>query len=301
MDNIFKGIFAALATPFIQDEISIEKFISNLEKYNAFQLSGYVVLGSTGESIYLSDEESEQLVKATKEAASPEKKIIVGTARESTRMTLEFTNHVASFKVDAALIRTPSYFTSNMTREALKRHYLTIADQSKIPLFIYNIPQYTGVSVDKELIIELSLHPNIVALKDSSGNLSFLTDIIPHLNPKFSILLGAGDLILPGLLLGARGGILRLADIAPALCVELYKLFLEGKIEEARKLQLKLAPLNKVVTKTLGISGLKHALDLSGYSGGLPRLPLLPLDEKQKAEIENILNNLGLLDKNVNC
>lgn len=289
------GIFAALTTPFIQNKISLEKFKENIEKYNAFDLAGYVVLGSTAESVYLTDEESEKLVVAAKEAASPDKKIIVGTARESTEMTLDFTQRMAALGIEAALIRTPSYFTSEMTSTALKKHYLTIADKAEVPVLVYNIPQYTGVWVDKKLITDLSSHPKIAGLKDSSGNLSFLAEVAPNVNPDFSILLGAGDLMLPGLLLGAKGGILRLADAAPGLCVKLYKLFLKGRIEEARQVQLKLAPLNKAITKTHGIAGLKYALDLVGYFGGLPRSPLLPMSSEGKEEIEIILRNLGLL------
>ena len=295
MTTDLEGIFAALATPFIQDNISLEKFKENIEKYNQFELAGYVVLGSTGESVYLTDEESEKLVITAKNTALPEKKIIVGTARESTKITIEFTKRMASLGAEAALIRTPSYFTSEMNNQALKEYYLTIAEEVEIPIIIYNIPQCTGIFVDKSLIIELSSHPQIAGLKDSSGNLSFLAEIAPSVHSDFNILLGAGDLMLPGLLLGAKGGILRLADVVPGLCVKLYKLFLEGRIEEARQLQLELAPLNNAVTKDYGIAGLKYALDLIGYFGGLPRSPLQPLAPEGEKQIEIILKNLGLL------
>ncbi len=293
MKSHFEGIFAALTTPFEREEISLEKFKVNIKKYNDFDLHGYVVLGSTGEGPYLTDEESGKIVQTAKEIASADKKIIVGTARESTKLTLEFTNRMTDFDIDAVLIRTPSYFKPSMNSDALERHYLAIAEQSKVPLLIYNIPQYTGISVDKELIIELSNHPNIMGMKDSSGNLSFVSELIPDLSPEFSLLLGAGNLILPGLIMGVRGGILRLAAVAPAHCVKLYKLFLEGKIEEARRLQLELIPLNKAITQDFGIPGCKYALDLLDYFGGPSRLPLLPLDKKEKKEIENILNKLG--------
>lgn len=295
MPDKFLGIFAALSTPFHQEEISTEKFKENIQKYNAFDLSGYVVLGSTGESVYLTDEESEKLVEAAMGAASTDKKIIVGTARESTKATLEFTNRMASYGIDAALIRTPGYFTSSMNHEALKRHYLTLADSAKVPVMIYNIPQYTGVMVDVPLVVELSSHPHIAGIKDSSGNLNFASELIPQVNPSFSILLGAGSLLLSGLIMGASGGILRLADVAPAECVRLYKLFQEGKINEAQKLQIDLVPLNRAIVQTLGIPGLKYALDLLGYHGGEPRSPLLPLNEEEKTQMERILRDCRLL------
>lgn len=291
----FKGVFAALTTPFIGDEISLEKFRENIQKYNSFDLAGYVILGSTGESVYLSDEESEKLVQTAKVTASQGKKIIVGTARESTKATLEFTNKIAEIGIDAALIRTPSYFKSLMGEEALKKHFITLADQSKIPVIIYNIPRNTGISVESNLLIELSEHVNIAGIKDSSGNLSLLEEVIPHIPTHLNFLLGAGSLFLPGLLLGARGGILALAAVVPGECVKLYNMFLEKKLDDAHKLQLELTPLNKAIIQTFGIPGLKYTLDRLGYYGGTPRLPLLPIDKEGKREIDAILDKIGLL------
>lgn len=296
MHSNFKGVFAALSTPFVGDEVSPKKLKENIQKYNKIDLSGYVILGSTGESVYLSDEESEKLVQAAKESASPGKKIIVGTARESTQATLEFTNRMARLGIDAALIRTPSYYKSLLDRKTLMAHYLTIAEKSKVPVIIYNIPRFTGISVDSNLLIELSKHHNITGIKDSSGNLSSLGEAIPHIPPQFSILLGHGGLFLQGLLLGAQGGILALASVAPAHCVKLYNLFTDKKLEKAFKLQLELIPLNKALIQTYGIPGIKYALNLLGYSGGPPRLPLLPLGDKGKEDIKNLLNDLGLLE-----
>jgi 4-hydroxy-2-oxoglutarate aldolase len=286
MHDIFKGIFPPLATPFVDDSISAEKFKENIHKYNEFDLAGYVILGTSGESPLLSTEESEKLVQAGKEAAAEGKKIIVGTGLESTKMTLEFTNRIADLGIDAAMIRTPSYFKSRMSREAIKKHFLLLADQSKVPVLIYNNPRVLGVAVDSKLLIELSKHPNIAGIKDSSGDLSFLAETIPHLDPHFSFLVGSGGVILPGLKLGATGGILAIADVAPAQCAELYKLHSEGKMEDALKLQLDLAPLNRAVVQVFGIPGLKYSLDMVGYYGGPCRLPLLSLDDESKKEMK---------------
>jgi 4-hydroxy-2-oxoglutarate aldolase len=297
MHESFKGIFPPLATPFVDDKISLEKFKENIQKYNSFDLAGYVILGTSGENALLSDEESEKLVQAGKEAASQGKKIIVGTGLESTKMTLEFTNRMADLGIDAAMIRTPSYFKSRMNREALKKHFLLVADKSKVPVIIYNNPRVLGVSVDSKVLIELSRHPNIAGIKDSSGDLSFLAETIPLLDPHFSYLLGAGGVILPGLMLGVTGGILAIAGVAPAQCAELYNLYLEGKMEGALKLQFDLAPLNRAVVQIFGIPGLKYSLDMVGYYGGPCRLPLLPLDDESKKEMKAVLSKLGLLTK----
>lgn len=293
----FEGVFAALTTPFINDEVSTAKLKENIQKFNSFNLSGYVIAGSTGESVYLSDDETERLVEAAKEAAAPGKKIIVGAGKESTKLTLDFTNKIAELGIDAALILTPSYFKSRMSQEALKKHYLSVADHSRTPLIIYNNPMNAVVSVDSKLIIELSRHPNIVGIKDSSGNLSNLGEAAPHLPPDFNFIVGSGAVVLAGLTLGASGAILAMANAAPAHCARLYQLFLEKKLEEAAKLQVDLVPLNKALVHTYGIPAVKHALDLLGYYGGPTRLPLLPPAEEAKKEIASILSNLGLLKK----
>jgi 4-hydroxy-2-oxoglutarate aldolase len=294
MAEIYKGVFAALTTPFDGDALSTEKFGENIEKYNSFKLTGYVIAGSSGEASYLTDNESENLVQTAKAAASPDKKIFVGTARESTAATVAFTKRMAALGADAALIRTPFYFKSQMTHQSLKRHYMTIADKVKIPVIPYHIPQITGISISPQLVIELAAHPNILGIKDSSGNLAFLGEVIQGLPPDFYYLLGAGSVFFQGLLMGASGGILRLADIVPAQCAEIYTLFMEKKWEEALKLQAALIPLNNAIIQKYGIPGAKYALDLLGYHGGLPRPPLLPLEENEKRDIEKILKELAL-------
>ena len=291
----FKGIFTPLTTPYDNDQISSEKLRENIEKYNDYDLSGYLVLGSTGESVFLSDMESEELVKAAKKAAAPDKTIIVGTAKESTQLTLEFTNRMADKGADAALIRTPSYMKSLMDKEALRTHFLTIADAAKIPILIYHIPRSTGLTISSKLIADLSEHPNIAGLKDSSGNMAFLGETIPQLHPSFDLLLGAASIFLPGLIMGASGGIITLSSIAPSQCLRLFSLYHEKKWEEAVKLQFELIPLNKAIIETYGIPATKYALDLLGYHGGPCRPPLRSLEQTGKQEIKAILQKLNLL------
>lgn len=297
MAKRFSGVFAALTTPFAGENIALDKFRDNLLKYNQTDLTGYVVLGSTGEAVFLSDKEAEALVVEARANASPSKKIIVGTSRESTHATIEFTNRMAALGADAALIKPPYYYKSLMTQEVLKRHYLSIADSVSIPVIIYNIPQNTGIPASPSLLIGLSRHPNIAGVKDSSGNLSNLTETFPSLPEEFCFFMGHGGILLAGLLMGACGGILAMAAAVPDLCAKLYSLFLEGKLKEARKLQLDLVPLNKALTQALGIPAVKHALDLLGFYGGPPRSPLLPLNEKEKRDVRDELERLGLVSR----
>jgi len=291
----FEGIFAALTTPFAGDEVSVPKLEDNIRKYNATGLAGYLLLGSTGECVSLSDAESEALVRAARAYAAPGKALIAGTARESTRLTIDFTNRMADAGVDAVLVRSPAYYKSRMTRDALKAHFLAVADKARVPVIVYNIPANTGISLEAPLVVELSGHPNVIGLKESSGNIAYLGEVIRQVPPRFRYFLGSGCVFLPGLELGACGAILAVADAAPELCCRIHRLFREGKIEEARKLQLDLIPLNKAIMEGAGIAGLKYALDLRGYYGGQARPPLLPPGDAAKAEIARLMKGLGLV------
>jgi 4-hydroxy-2-oxoglutarate aldolase len=289
MAKPFEGIFPALTTPFTGEDVACEKFRDNIHRFNAFGLAGYVIGGSTGECASISADETAGLVETAKAAAAPGRKIIAGTGGDSTKLTIEFTNRLAGLGADAALVRPPSYYKSRMTREPLRRHYLAVADAARIPVIVYNIPQNTGVGIEPNLVVELSAHPNVAGLKESSGSLSYLGEIIRKLPADFSYFLGSGFVVLPGLLAGACGAILAVANAAPGLCVEIYRLFKEGKILEASERQLDLIPLNKAVMETYGIPGLKYALDIQGFHGGPVRLPLLPIDKSAQDEIRDLV------------
>jgi len=292
MKKKYKGVIAALTTPFKEEQIAPDRLIKNIHKYNETGLTGYVIAGSTGEGPYLSDEECITLVKTAKKHSSHDKSITAGTARESVKNTLDLTNRAADAGADSALICTPHYFKSKMTHDALKKYYLSIAEKTRIPIIIYNIPQNTGVDVDQELIISLLRHPQILGLKDSSGNLTFFEEVYPHLDSESSFLLGSGSLFFPGLIMGVDGGILRVASIVPELCTQLYEFYKQKNWEKGRQLQLDLVPLNQAVTKEYGMAATKYALDVLGYYGGPSRLPLLGLSSTVKNEIKNKIKKL---------
>ncbi|MCK7469730.1 MAG: dihydrodipicolinate synthase family protein [Desulfomicrobium escambiense] len=295
MSKPLEGIYAALTTPFIGEDVSTDKIRDNVRRLNATALAGYLVLGSTGESVFLTDAESLALVDAVIEAAAPGKKVLAGTARESTKATVEFTNSLAGRGIAAALVRPPSYFKSKMTREALKAHYLTVAEASRLPVLIYNMPQNTGISLEPGFVVDLAPHPNIIGLKESSGSIAFLEEVVRRVPEDFHYFVGSGHVVYPGLEMGASGAILAVANAAPELCAEIFGLFASGRKDEARKLQLDLVPLNKALMETHGIAGLKYAQDLRGFYGGPTRLPLLPVGEGAKLEIAGLLRKLGLL------
>jgi 4-hydroxy-2-oxoglutarate aldolase len=293
MNKPLEGVYVALTTPFAGDGIAAEKLKDNVRKLNATGVAGYLVLGSTGESVSLTDAESLELVEAVLEAASPEKKILVGTAREWTKGTIDFTASLPARGIAAVLVRPPSYFKSRMTREALKAHYLAVADASRYPVLIYNMPANTGISLEPRFVVDLAPHPNIIGLKESSGSIAFLEEIVRQVPERFHYFVGSGHVVYPGLEMGCAGAILAVANAAPEMCAEIFRLFKAGKKDQARELQLDLVPLNKALMETYGIAGLKHAQDLRGYHGGVTRLPLLAVDEKGRAEIAALLKNEG--------
>ncbi len=293
--KLLTGIFAALTTPFLNEEVSIGDFSDNLDWYNQTSLAGYVVLGSTGEAVFLSEKEAETIVATARKKIAPGKKLIAGASRESVKEAVSFVNRLADGGAEAALVKPPYYYKSRMTREALKAFYFNLADKTRLPLIIYHIPQNTGIPLEPELIIDLATHPAIVGIKDSSGNLSNVAEVVPKVRSDFSFLTGAGNILLPSLEMGASGAILALAAVAPEVCCQIYRLFLEKRFSEAVELQLKVVPLNKLLTQTKGIPAIKYALDLLGRYGGDPRLPLLPLDEEGKEQTVSLLRELGLL------
>ena len=288
-----EGVYIALTTPFAGDRVAAGKLADNVALYNAVDLAGYLVLGSTGESVSLSDSESLELVEACVKTAGPGRKILAGTARESTWATVEFTNMVAGCGVEAALVRPPSYYKSSLTRQALKTHFLEVADKSRLPIILYNMPQNTGISLEPQLVLELAPHPNIIGLKESSGSLGFLAEVVREAPEAFHYFVGSGHVVYPGLEMGASGAILAVANAVPEICAEIFKLFKAGKKDEARRLQLDLVPINKALTQKTGIAGLKYAQDIRGYFGGPTRLPLLPIDAEAKREIAALFRKLG--------
>lgn len=290
------GIFTPLAVPFNeQDEFDPQKMAFNIDKLNRTDLRGYVVLGSNGEYVYLSEKEKIDVLKTARQMIPQNKLMIAGTGCESTRNTINLTLKAAEIGADAAIIVNPSYYKNDMTLPILAAHYRKIAEASPIPIIIYNFPPGTGIDLSAELLIELSQHPNIIGVKDTGGIMPKMGETIRMAAPGFQVLAGSASFLLPSLMIGAIGGILALANIAPDECVEIYRLFGNGDLAKGRALHLRMLPVNAAVTTRFGISGLKAAMNMLGYQGGLPRPPLLPLPEEKIRELHNILQTGGLL------
>lgn len=287
------GILPALTTPFASDgSISIADLKHNIQQYNSTGLAGYVVIGSTGESVLLSKPEIEDVLAAVKETASRDKKLVAGTGAESTVETIERTKRAAQLGYDVALVKTPYYYKPAYKPEVYIAHYRRVADESPIPVMLYSVPQFTGVALEPPEVAALSEHPNIIGIKESSGNVQRVAEIIANVRPDFQVLVGSATTIYPSLAIGARGAILALGSALPEKCVTLYELFRQGQHEKARELQEVILRASKLIVSECGIAGVKYAMDQRGYRGGLPRLPLLPLKDEQKKRVNALLETL---------
>ena len=286
----FQGIFPALTTPFEVDGwVSLGGLKENIRRYNKTGLAGYLVLGSTGESVMLLRAEADAVLAAVKEVAAPGKLLIAGTGAESTAETIVRTKRAAVLGYQAALVKTPYYYKPVYRAETYIRHYRAVADASPIPVLLYSVPAFTGVTLESPEILKLAEHPNIAGIKDSSGSVQRVGEVVSSAPAEFQVLTGGAAVVYPALAVGASGAILALASALPEKFVELYELVQQGKHEQAKELQLALASTSKRIVSENGIAGVKYAMDLRGYHGGVPRLPLLPLAEEKKREIAALL------------
>ena len=294
MKNLY-GIFPPITTPFVNGVLSIEKLQHNISIWNKTKLSGYVVMGSNGEAVLLTKEEKLKLIEHTKLFSSSEKIIIAGTGSDSIKETIALSNSAADLGADFALVLTPSFYKSEMKHNNYIKYFSEVADKSKIPIIIYNVPKFTGVDIEVETVAELSKHENIVGIKNSTENSRQIIEFVSNTEQDFKVIVGTASMLFSGITSGAVGGILALANIAPNQCIQIHKLIDEKNYDEALKLQQKMIPANKAVTSKYGVAGLKYAMDLLGYFGGEPRIPLLPLNEKDKEQLKHILIQTEIL------
>ena len=291
----FSGVFAPVVTPFNSDELALDDLRFNLRKLNETNLAGYLALGSNGEFRSLADREQNRVLEVFAEEKA-DKVIIVGTGCESTKQTIEKSQSASEMGFDYVIIVTPNYFTKQIDAATLQGYYERVADSVDIPVLLYNVPGFTGgVEISPQTVLELSRHPNIVGMKDSSpaGPAKFLACLDPA--EDFHILAGSANFFYPCLHLGATGGVLSLANVLPGPCCDLYRLFTQGKYDQARELHFRLARLNQAVSGTWGVPGVKAAMGMTGFKGGQPRHPLKSLADKAAERIREQIVNEGLM------
>lgn len=370
------GIFPPITTPFYADgRVYLKKLEHNVDRYSKTPVAGIVVLGSTGEAIMLSDDERRSVLAVARGACAPHKVLIAGTGSESAFETLRLTEYAAEIGYDVALVRTPHFYRPQMHPANQLAFYRNVADRSPIPILIYSVPGFTNYDMPEDLIVELAAHPNIIGIKESSGDVekvrrlagatrhikraATVTETFSSVTPRmlkaakpkpapssgelipvgalvaetaetpetprpslqasgdtalsnpssaaiavlgglktrqkevgFQILAGTAQRFQPCLEAGAIGGVLAFSTPAPTACYEIYAAWKENDIDLAQLKQEKISKAATRVASQIGIPGLKHALDLNGYYGGAPRLPLLPLTADLKAEIEQLMSDI---------
>jgi dihydrodipicolinate synthase/N-acetylneuraminate lyase len=343
---LLQGIFPAVTTPFYPEgAVYYKKIEHNIDRYSRTPIAGMVILGSTAEAVMLGDDERREVLRVTAEVAAPEKVLIAGTGAESVAETLRLTEYAAKLNYDAALVRTPHFYRPQMKPEAMLAFYRTVADRSPLPVLLYTVPPFTAYDLPLEVIVALAEHPNIIGIKESSGNVEKVAAMVAatrHIKRSatvtevqqavtarmllapaaeeangqmvsvsqlsggsaatvaertkiktrskevgFQVLVGAAHTLLDSLQVGASGGVMAFAAPAPTICFEIHAAWRDNDMDLARSKQLGLAAAAKRIVSELGIPAVKYAMDLNGYYGGLPRLPLLPLTAAQKTEIES--------------
>ncbi|MBI3682993.1 MAG: dihydrodipicolinate synthase family protein [Acidobacteria bacterium] len=289
-----EGIFPPITTPFQYDgSLYKAKVFHNVEKWNKTSLAGYVVCGSTGESVMLTSEEKLELWGWVAQAAAPEKLLLAGTGVESVRETVWLTNKAADMGYKAAMVRTPHYYKNLLNRhEAQLTYFRAVADQARIPVMIYNWPQTTGIDISPEAVACLSEHPNIIAIKESSGNLEKVTQMIGMVKKGFQVLVGSAPTLWLSFMVGAVGAVLAFANAAPYASITIWEACRTREYEAAQDWQNRILRAAQLVTTKYGVPGLKHAMDLNGYYGGPPRLPLTVLGPEARKEIEEAFREI---------
>ncbi|HUE86973.1 MAG TPA: dihydrodipicolinate synthase family protein [Vicinamibacterales bacterium] len=294
MSHQFAGIYTPIVTPFTAGgEIDERAIASNVDRYLASALTGLVVLGSNGEAAQLEDDEADRVIAVVRDRVPRGRPMLVGTGRESTRATIAASKRAAALGADAVMARTPSFYKPQMTSDNFVRHYTELADASPVPLFLYNVPIYTGVNLLPDAVEKLSEHPNIVGLKDSGNDMLQIGDYLARSKPGFTVLAGAAPTLFTAAALGVHGAVLALAGLVPDLCVQLFEHVKAGRVDDARALQRRLMPLARSIGPIYGVPGLKAALDLLGLSGGVPRAPLRPV---APSVVETLRSQLAALD-----
>jgi 4-hydroxy-2-oxoglutarate aldolase len=287
------GVLTPMVTPFKNDRVWFQGLIDNVEKMNGTGLTGYFVLGTNGEYKALSVEERFKVLGTVVKHRAKNKVVMAGMGFESTKETIDMTLRAADEGADMVSLLMPHFFAKKMTPDLLAGYIVDVADASPVPVLLYNNPSVAaGVTIRADLIHLVADHPNVIGIKDSSSET--YRQNLEAANGKMFVLAGTANYFLDLLRSGGTGGVLSLANVFPDACAELYTLFTEGKTAEAEVLNASLLALNKEVSGSFGVAGVKAAMDLCGFCGGLPRKPLLPLNGSQLETLKNAIGNSKL-------
>ena len=284
---LFQGCATAIATPFNEEGVNLKEFAKLLEEQIDQGVDAIIVCGTTGESATMTEEERLQTIECAVKTSKGRVPIIAGTGSNNTKAVIEMNKKVEKLGVDGVLIVTPYY--NKTTQKGLIEHYKIIAQNTTLPIILYNVPSRTGVNILPQTCLELSKIENIVAIKEASGNISQIAEIANLCRENLSIYSGNDDQIVPILSLGGKGVISVLSNIKPKYTHEICENFFKGNIKEATQMQLDVIPLIKALFSEVNPIPVKAALNMIGYNFGIPRLPLIEMSEEGKEKLRKTL------------
>lgn len=295
MTHTLNGIFAPITTPFTPigdlDRAALEH---NVRTLLAHGLRGIVVAGSTGEAALLDETERESLLRWTRPLVTGDRLLVAGVGAESTRATLRNAARAAAAGADAVLVVAPHYFGGLMSDAAILQHYRRVADESPLPVILYNIPKYMHFTIPPAVVRELAGHENVAGIKDSSGDAELMRAYLGSQTPDFTVLTGSGGFVRTALDMGARGGIIAAIMFAPSLVLAVAEAVSRRDVATAAMLQDRLTPLARTIVGEMGPPGIKAAMDVVGLRGGPPRAPLLPLAGADRERVRQLLRDAEL-------
>ncbi len=292
---VLDGMFVPCVTPFTRaGRLDISGLRACVRFWLEGGVSGLVPCGSNGEAPYLTRQERTRVIETVLDEVKGKVPVIAGTGSISTQETITFTKDAANLGVDAALVVTPFYF--KLSNKEMHEHFRAVSEAVDIPIIVYNVPKFSGVSLEPTQIQNLAVeNERIIGIKDSGGNLGTITETVRLIGDRISVLAGTADVALSTLMIGGRGAVLAVGNVFPTLCSRLYEAFENRRYEEAGRLQSHLSFANEVLVKKFNqVSAIKEAMRLHGLEAGYPRKPSLPLDSEGRKALENLLKEVSL-------
>lgn len=291
------GLFVPVTTPFdpVTGDAAPVSLRDNLRRWLDQPIDGFVLFGSTGEGALLDEDEKIRLLEYARDVVPPVRGLVAGAGADSTRAAIRLAKRFAEAGAEAVLVHAPTYYGPVLTAAAIRDHFTALADASPVPVLLYYMPKYVHVDLDPGLVGELTRHPNVAGIKDSSGELKRFADYTEACDDGVRLFVGNGTLLYSALELGAAGGILAAGLLAARDYGAMIKHYREGRSREAGQLQEKLSPVHREIVVKAGIAGVKTAMDRLGLTGGPPRPPLRPLPEKEQERVGQVLKQAGLL------
>ena len=288
---MIKGSIVALSTPFKGDGINVDTLKKLIEFHNRNGTDGILVLGTTGESPTVTEKERDIIIETTLSLSKAP--VIVGTGTNSTEKTIKMTKRAKELGAEYALVITPYYNKPN--QDGMYKHFKRVAEEVDIKIIIYNVPSRTGISINPDTVAKLSEVENIVGIKEASGNLKNMTEIIESTGDDFVLLSGDDFLTLPIMSIGGKGVISVTANIVPDRVHRFTQLCLEGNFVEAQKMNYEVYELSMAMFLDTNPIPVKEALNLMGFDMGSPRLPLVPLNNEKREKLKSIMKKYGVI------